>query len=329
VTVTAPRLWRVSTALEVTDLVKTYRSRAGEIRAADGVTFAAASGAITAVLGPNGAGKTTTLECCAGLRSPDSGTLTVLGRDRSRASAADDAWLREHVGVMVQAGGLPQAPPARAVLQHVAKLYPDPVDLGSLTRELTLDKVLDTPVRQLSGGERQRVAVACALLGRPSLAFLDEPSSGVDPHARRATWDLLRRERERGCAVVLTTHHLDEAEELADHVVIIDAGRVVAAGTVPELASGYTLTVDGVADPSRVLGALPRGATDGSAEPAAPHQGRVTVVVQRDDAAFLAGIVTNLVAAGEGGAHVAISRRTLESVFLERTGRDAITAGVD
>lgn len=311
----------MTNALEVEDLVKTYRSRKAEIRAADGVSFTARAGAITAVLGPNGAGKTTTLECCAGLRSPDSGTIRVLGRERS--TAADDAWLRENVGVMVQAGGLPQAPPARAVLTHVSRLYEKPADLNDLVRELTLEKVLDTPVRQLSGGERQRVAVACALLGRPSLAFLDEPSSGVDPHARRATWDLLREQREAGCAVVLTTHHLDEAEQLADHVVIIDAGHVVASGTVEELASGFTLTVDGVRDPSRVRPLLPAGSSE-----ATSADGRFSAIVTRDDAAFLADVTRALVDAGEGEAHVSIARRTLESVFLERTGRDAMTSGV-
>lgn len=313
-------------ALEVTGLVKTYRTRGGEVRAADGVTLSAAAGAITAVLGPNGAGKTTTLECSAGLRAPDAGSITVLGRSRVGTSAADDAWLRERVGVMVQAGGLPQAPPARAVLTHVSRLYDRPADLPTLIGELTLEKVLDTPVRQLSGGERQRVAVACALLGRPFLAFLDEPSSGVDPHARRATWDLLRAERERGCAVVLTTHHLDEAEQLADHVVIIDAGRVVAAGTVDELASGYTLQVAS-SDSARASQVLARAA--GSTRAPVIDHGTVSLIVDRSDAAFLAAVTRDLAEAGLGDAQVAISRRTLESVFLERTGRDAITAGVE
>lgn len=336
-------------ALEVTDLVKTYPVRRGTpVHAAAGVTFGAGPGEITAVLGPNGAGKTTTLEICAGLRTADSGEVTVLGVDRVNASALESARLRERVGVMVQAGGLPQAPRAGEVLRHVSKLYSNPADLKHLTRALDIDGVLGSPVRLLSGGERQRVAVACALLGRPELAFLDEPSSGVDPHARRDTWALLRSQRDRGCAVVLTTHHLDEAEELADHVVIMDAGRVVAAGSVPELTAGYTLTVEPVSNddaarvgqelaravgghlsvPARTTNGVIPVASEGGAT-AVRHDRGATVIVDCSDAAFLAHVSRELEGAGFGQAQVSISRRTLESVFLERTGRDAITAGVE
>ncbi|MDO5494423.1 MAG: ABC transporter ATP-binding protein [bacterium] len=312
-------------ALEVTDLVKTYAVRRGDpVRAADGVTFRAMPGEITAVLGPNGAGKTTTLEICAGLRDADSGSVTVLGIDRVAATASQSATLREKVGVMVQAGGLPQAPKAREVLTHVAHLYRTPADLGELTEALALDGVLETPVRHLSGGERQRVAVACALLGVPELAFLDEPSSGVDPHARRDTWALLRSQRERGCAVVLTTHHLDEAEQLADHVVIVDGGRVVAAGSVADLTRGFSLTVSSD-DGARVASALERSVGG--------HLGGVTIdgdgvraVADRSDAAFLGAVTRALDEDGLGSAGVSITRRSLEAVFLERTGRTILTA---
>ncbi|HHW84521.1 MAG TPA: ABC transporter ATP-binding protein [Actinomycetales bacterium] len=312
-------------ALEVSDLVKTYAVRRRDpVRAADSVTFRALPGEITAVLGPNGAGKTTTLEVCAGLRDADSGAVTVLGVDRLRATAAQSAQLREKVGVMVQAGGLPQAPRAREVLTHVSRLYHSPAPLDSLTEALAIGDVLDRPVRQLSGGEKQRVAVACALLGRPELAFLDEPSSGVDPHARRDTWALLRSQRARGCAVVLTTHHLDEAEQLADHVVIMDAGRVVAAGSVPELTSGYTLTLS--ADGGSRLGPVIERAAGAHLAALTIHDGGASAVVDRSDAAFLGGVTRELEAAGFGGADVSVARRTLESVFLERTGRTALTA---
>lgn len=299
-------------ALDVNDVVKTYGGR----RAVDGVSFAAQPGEITAILGPNGAGKTTTLECAEGLRAPDSGSIRVLGRERVGASPADDQWLRERVGVMVQGGGLPMSPTGRQVLTHVARLYSDPAPLPTLTERLALTDVLDSPVRRLSGGERQRLAVACALLGRPELAFLDEPSSGVDPHARRDTWDLLREQREAGTAVVLTTHHLEEAEELADHVVIVNEGRVVASGTVDELASGYTLTITGLQQPGQVSLLLPGARVTGSA---------ATALVPTNDVAFLAHLTSELGLRGEQDAHLTISRRTLESVFLEKTRRTALT----
>lgn len=295
-------------ALDVTDLTKTYRRRrTDDVHAAAGVSFTAPEGAITAVLGPNGAGKTTTLECCTGLQTADSGRAVILGRERK--GPADDQWLRERVGVMVQSGGLPMAPNGREVLRHVARFYSPHADLDRLTGALALDDALDTQIRRLSGGQRQRLAVACALVGKPRLAFLDEPTSGVDPHARRTCWELLREERAAGTSVVLTTHHIDEAEELADHVVIMANGRVVAAGTVAELASGYRLRVSG-ADPTRIAEVLDRVAgssTDG------------VTFVDWSDARRLSAVTAELVAAGIPEARVEFSQRTLESVYLELT----------
>jgi len=297
----------VDEALRVRGLTKTY----GQRRAADGVSFHADAGRITAVLGRNGAGKTTTLECCTGLRTPDAGEIVVLGRPRTRAN---DPWLREHVGVMVQQGGLPMAPRARQVLQHVASLHRHPADLDSLVGALSLADVMDTPVRHLSGGQRQRLAVACALVGRPRLAFLDEPSSGVDPHARRDAWELLRTHRDGGAAVVLTTHHIAEAEELADHVVILDGGHVVAAGSVPELAHGHTLTLAALADPARAAGVVARFAPcQVSAD------GVVTALLPHADVATTHELAGALAAAGESGARFTLARRTLESVYLDLT----------
>lgn len=320
-------------ALAITDLTKIYtrRGRHGapshSTVAADSVSFTAGRGAITAVLGPNGAGKTTTLECCEGLRSPDSGAVEVLGRERRTPS--DDQWLRERVGVMVQSGGLPMAPRAREVLHHVARFYSTPSDLSRLTAALALDDVLDTQIRRLSGGQRQRLAVACALAGRPELAFLDEPTSGVDPHARRSCWELLREQRDAGTAVVLTTHHIDEAEVLADHVVIMAAGRVVASGTVAELAHGHLLRVSGARSPDRVRAILRRVGTESDVADSGANgdangkssggAASVAVLVEDADARLLADVSAALVAAGEGGARVALSPRTLESVYLDLT----------
>ncbi len=295
-------------ALEVRELTKRY----GERPAADRVSFRADSGRVTAVLGRNGAGKTTTLECCAGLRRPDSGEIRILGRTRTREN---DQWLRERVGVMVQQGGLPMAPTARQVLRHVAALHRRPAHPADLVEALSLGHCLDTPVRRLSGGERQRLAVACALLGQPRLAFLDEPSSGVDPHGRRDAWDLLRARRDAGTAIVLTTHHILEAEELADDVIILDAGRVVAAGTVAELAHGHVLTLRGLTDPARGAALIAR-----HARRTAVADGVVTAELDDDlDVAGVRDLTTALVDAGETRARLTLARRTLESVFLDLT----------
>ncbi|MGC5617132.1 ABC transporter ATP-binding protein [Georgenia sp. Z1491] len=230
-------------ALEVRELRRAYGGRP----AADGIDLTAAAGEVTALLGPNGAGKTTTVECCVGLRRPDSGTIRVLGLDRSDPASA--APLREFVGVMLQDGGLPMAPRAGDVLTHVSRMYDRPLDPGELLERLDLTSSARTPVRRLSGGQRQRLALACAVVGRPRLVFLDEPSAGLDPRSRRETWALVRELRSDGVAIVLTTHLMDDAEELADQVVVVDAGTVVATGAPGELA-GHSL-VDAFAPDGR------------------------------------------------------------------------------
>ncbi len=212
-------------ALVVDALAKRY----GDVVAARGVSFAADAGAVTAVLGPNGAGKTTTLECVAGLRRPDAGTVRVLNLD------PHDAGLRARVGVMLQDGGLPGGAPSLAVLRHVASLHRQPLDVGVLAGVLGIDAFARTTVRRLSGGQRQRLALACAVVGRPDLVLLDEPSAGVDLAGRRSVWDLLTGLRDAGVAVVLTSHSMEEVEALADTVVLLAGGVVAASGTVDEL----------------------------------------------------------------------------------------------
>ncbi|MDQ1705274.1 MAG: type transport system ATP-binding protein [Frankiaceae bacterium] len=213
--------------------------RYGATVAVDGISFSAAAAEVTAVLGPNGAGKTTTLEICAGLRRADAGTVHVLGLDASRDATA----LRARVGVMPQATGsgaagvYPSARP-RDVLRLFAALYADPHDPAALLDRLDLTAAAGTPWRRLSGGEQQRLSLALALIGRPELVFLDEPTAGLDLHARRSTWTLIEELRAAGVTVVLTTHAMDEAERLADRIVIVDAGRVVAAGSAAELTGG-------------------------------------------------------------------------------------------
>jgi ABC-2 type transport system ATP-binding protein len=201
------------------------------------MTWQAESGLVTAVLGPNGAGKTTMVECCEGLRRPDSGTVRVLGGEPWHSGAEH----RARVGVMLQDGGLPNAVRPVALLRHLSRLYAAPRPLDPLVGRLGIDAFADTPVRRLSGGQRQRVALAAALVGSPDVVFLDEPSAGLDPHARLDVWELIRAVADDGAAVVLTTHSFEEAERIADRIVIVAAGRVVAAGALPDITRGRTL----------------------------------------------------------------------------------------
>ena len=316
-----------SPAVAVSGLVKRYRGRA----VVDGLDLTAAAGEVTAVLGPNGAGKTTTIECCEGLRRPDAGSVRVLGFDPARSATE----LRARVGVMLQDGGLPAAAPAGQVLRHVAAMYARPRDVRALSAELGLDAFARTPVRRLSGGERQRLALAVAVVGRPQVVFLDEPTAGLDPQARIAVCDLVQALRDAGTAVVLTTHLMSDAESLADRVVIVDAGRVVAAGTVPELVGdggGVEVTVRGEppADAATSLAAslatavgVPgqSGSTDprGTPEVVAVGPGVLEVRTAPDPAVLHA--VTGWAVAAGVVVDLRPSRRTLEDVFLELTGK--------
>ncbi len=208
----------------------------GDVVAVDGLDLDIEGGTITAVLGPNGAGKTTTLETCEGYRRPHSGTVRVLGLDP--VSQRHD--LLPRIGVMLQQGGAWSAVRAMEMLRHVASLHARPLDVDVLGRRLGLDACGRTPYRRLSGGLQQRLGLAMAVVGRPELVFVDEPTAGLDPQARHTTWDLLRELRAAGVTVVLTTHYIEEAERLADEVHIIDHGRLVMSGTPAEL------TQDGV-----------------------------------------------------------------------------------
>ena len=317
-----------ATAVVVSGLVKRYHHRA----AVDGLHMVAPAGAVTALLGPNGAGKTTAVECCEGLRRPDSGTVAVLGMD----PVADARALRPRVGVMLQDGGLPGPVPAGAVLRHVAAMYARPRDVAALSERLGLHTFARTQVRRLSGGERQRLALAAAVVGRPDVAFLDEPSAGLDPQSRLVVWDLIRSLRDEGTAIVLTTHQMNEAEALADQVVVVDEGRVIAAGTIPALVgSDGTVRValrrtDGATAPpapddvlaARLAAALEgavHGAVQGAVQVAAVSAGVLQVRAAADPALLHA--ITGWAAEQGVLVDVAPGRRTLEDVFLDLTGR--------
>lgn len=227
-------------ALHAEALAKSY----GAVRALDGVSFTAQRGEVTAILGPNGAGKSTTIACATGLIAPDAGTLEVLGQDPYRADAAH----RARVGVMIQDGGLASGARALQLLRYGAGLYRAPRDVDEIAERLGIDAFAGTLVRRLSGGQRQRLALALAIIGRPELVFLDEPTAGMDPAIRREVRTLVSQLAQEGTAVVLTTHLMDDVVGLADHVLVITRGRVVAGGTVEEVVATHqsrrgTLTV--------------------------------------------------------------------------------------
>ncbi len=208
--------------------------RYGDKVAVDGLSLSVEPHTITAVLGPNGAGKTTTLETCEGYRVPQQGTVRVLGLDPVR----DRRALLPRIGVMLQSGGAWGGVRAVEMLRHVARLHAHPVDVDLLVERLGLADCGRTPYRRLSGGQQQRLGLAMAIVGRPELVFVDEPTAGLDPAIRRTVWELLEELRADGVTVVLTTHYMDEAERLADRVHIVDRGTLVASGTPLELTRG-------------------------------------------------------------------------------------------
>jgi ABC-2 type transport system ATP-binding protein len=216
-------------AIEVVGLTKHY----GAVHAVDGVSFAVRRGEVFGLLGPNGAGKTTTVEILEGYRSADDGGVRILGLD----PVADGDALRLRVGVMLQEGGLYPGLRVREVLRLFAAYYERPRDPNELLDRVGLTGTSDRMVRRLSGGERQRLSLACALVGRPELVFLDEPTAGMDPQARATTWELIREVVAQGTTVLLTTHLLDEAERICDRIAIIASGRLVALGTPAALTS--------------------------------------------------------------------------------------------
>ncbi|WP_030296830.1 ABC transporter ATP-binding protein [Streptomyces sp. NRRL F-5681] len=299
--------------VQVTGLVKRY----GTKTAVNGLDLVVRAGAVTAVLGPNGAGKTTTIETCEGYRRPDAGTVRVLGLD----PVADADRLRPQIGVMLQSGGVYSGARAAEMLRHVAKLHAHPLDVDALIERLGLGDCGRTSYRRLSGGQQQRLSLAMAVVGRPELLFLDEPTAGLDPQARRATWELVRELRADGVSVVLTTHFMDEAEALADDVAIIDAGRVIARGTPEELCRGgaeNTLRFTG--RPGLDLGSLVKALPDGSgaAEPL-PGTYRITGSV---DPQLLATVTSWCAQHGVMPEGISVERHTLEDVFLELTGKE-------
>jgi ABC-2 type transport system ATP-binding protein len=301
-------------AVEITGMVKRY----GQLTAVDGLTLTARHGEVTAILGPNGAGKTTTIEVCEGYRNADAGIVRVLGLDPAGNAAA----LRPRVGVMLQSGGIPPAVPAAEYLRLLSRFHEKPHDPAWLLDTVGLAGSARTPYKRLSGGQQQRLSLAAAVIGRPELVFLDEPTAGMDPQARHATWDLVSALRADGVSVILTTHFMEEAERLSDHVVIIDAGRVVADGSPAELtgsAGQLRFRAEPGLDTDSLLSALPAG----SAAKESPA-GHYLIEVQGGNVepALLAAVTAWCAERGVLPSSLRIESRTLEDVFLELTGRE-------
>ncbi|GGH57249.1 ABC transporter ATP-binding protein [Rothia aerolata] len=320
-------------ALDISDLVKEFKpskdfrekhpealTEAGLKRAVNGISFKAYPGEVTVLLGANGAGKTTTLACAQGLTKRDGGTISLLGEDPWGASPQ----LRARVGIMLQDGGLPQSVRPLPLLRHVAAMYANPLDISELSQRLGIDSFNGTSIRRLSGGQRQRVALAAALVGRPDVLFLDEPSAGLDPQSRQVVFDIIEEQKQRGVAIVLTTHLLDDAQRLADYVYIVERGQNVVEGTVADLltrAADETKTITfTVARENLTLTDL----LSGSGQPFS--------LVNRGHGSYqLSGplkpsTLTQLMRSFEQldlmPTHLELTPRTLEDVFLDIAGRE-------
>jgi ABC-2 type transport system ATP-binding protein len=299
-------------AIHVAHLTKSY----GERTAVRDLSFTVKPGEIFALLGPNGAGKTTTVEILEGYRQADSGEVRVLGLEPRRNGTA----LKPRIGVMLQQDGLYPGLRAREVLDLYARFFDTPESAGMLLDLVGLRDAAATRCRQLSGGQKRRLALAVALVGRPELLFLDEPTTGMDPQARRATWDIVRSVTERGATVLLTTHFMDEAERLADRIAIIDNGQLIALDTPAALTQvGPAEAVRFTGTPGldvRSIAALP------SATAAHEEQAGSYVVETSAAPALLAELTAWLRDNGGELTQLRVGHGSLEEVFLRLTGKD-------
>ena len=300
-------------AVEIGRLVKRY----GQTTAVDGLTLSAAPGAVTGILGPNGAGKTTTIEICEGYRKPDQGTVRVLGLNPARDAKA----LRPRVGVMLQSGGIPPSVPAADYLNLLSRFHAHPLPVPALLNLVGLTAVARTPYKRLSGGQQQRLSLAAAVIGRPELVFLDEPTAGMDPQARHATWELIGQLRSAGVSIILTTHFMEEAERLCDYVAIIDHGQLVAAGTPGQL-TGTVGQLRFRAEPGLDIDSLLAALPPASLAKESPAGHYVIEVHGAVDPLLLAAVTAWCAERDVLANRLRIESRTLEDVFLELTGKE-------
>jgi ABC-2 type transport system ATP-binding protein len=307
-----------SPAVVVDDLRMTY----GDKVAVDGLSFTVARGTVTAVLGPNGAGKTTTLETCEGYRRPGSGVVRVLDLDPYAQRRA----LLPRIGVMLQSGGAWSGVHAEEMLRHIAALHAHPLDVPMLVERLGLGSCGRTPYRRLSGGQQQRLGLAMAVVGRPELVFVDEPTAGMDPQARRDTWTLLEELRTDGVTIVLTTHYMDEAERLADQVHVIDHGRLVTSGSPFELtrAGGHSTIRLVVTEPFPPQAPEWLQRTLGPDTDVRALNAQSLLITGPADASTLAKVSAWCEEHGVLPESLSMGQRTLEDVFLQLTGRELV-----
>ncbi len=297
-------------AVEVEGLVKRYGDRV----AVDGISFRVEEGEIFGMVGPNGAGKTTTIECLEGLRRPDGGRIRVLGLDPFGQGEA----LRRRIGVQLQEAALPPRMKVWEALDLFASFYPQTVPWAPLLEELGLAEKRDAYFEKLSGGQKQRLFVALALLPDPDLLFLDELTTGLDPQARRAIWDLIREIRARGKTIFLTTHFMEEAEVLCDRVAILDGGRILALDTPQNLIRRY-----GGEQRLRVRTDRPFDLGLLAGIPGVERVERLgeAVAVYGPAGRLVAPVVQALADAGLEVRELRTEQPTLEDVFLALTGR--------
>ena len=293
--------------IEVTHLRKSY----GSTRAVRDVSLRVERGEIFGVLGRNGAGKTTTVEILGGLRRADAGQVRVLGLDPAR----DGARLKQEVGLQLQEASLQPRITVREALDLYASFYDEPEDPARLLARLDLADKARTRFDRLSGGQRQRLSVALALVGRPQVAILDELTAGLDPHARRETWDLVRQVRDSGVTIVLVTHLMEEAERLCDRIAVIADGRVVATGTPAELTTGATTRQELSFVPAGVVPPGLLAAVDGVTA-VAEDDGRLTVT---GTGRVVQDVLVALAGAGVHADRVRLAGTTLEDAFLSLT----------
>jgi ABC-2 type transport system ATP-binding protein len=297
--------------VNVVDLRKSY----GSVQAVDGVSFDVARGEVFGLLGPNGAGKTTTIEMLEGLNKPDSGSATVLGIDVTR----NPDQLKEKIGVQLQTAALYPELKVTELIDLFASFYKNRRPTEELVRELGLDEREGALSKELSGGQRQRLSIALALVNDPELIFLDEPTTGLDPQGRRSLWEQIEGLRQQGRTILLTTHYMEEAEQLCDRVAIMDHGKILEIGTVNELVTKHfrERTIRFASRPALTddkLAAL-------SGVQKVSHESDETVLYTAEVPQTVGALIKLGDELGDGDLDLAVRRPTLEDVFIELTGR--------